>query len=44
MGTGIPTSTVAERYKIGESMDELADYERKREQVDVAIRLELNAT
>lgn len=44
VGTGIPTSTVAERYKAGESVDELAvDYDIRREQVEEAIRCELDA-
>jgi uncharacterized protein (DUF433 family) len=44
VGTGIPTSTVAERYKAGESVDELAqDYDLKRAQIEEAIRCELSA-
>lgn len=44
VGTGIPTATVAERYKAGESVDELAeDYDLRREQVEEAIRCELKA-
>lgn len=44
VGTGIPTATVAERYKAGESVDELAaDYDLGREQVEEAIRCELEA-
>ncbi len=44
VGTGIPTSTVAERYKAGESVDDLAeDYELKRVQIEEAIRCELSA-
>jgi uncharacterized protein (DUF433 family) len=42
--TGIPTATVAERYKAGESVDELAeDYDLKRVQIEEAIRCELRA-
>lgn len=41
-GTGIVTSIVAERYKAGESMDELAkDYGCERGYVEEAIRCEL---
>jgi uncharacterized protein (DUF433 family) len=41
-GTGIPTGILAERYKAGESMDELArDYGRSRIEVEEAIRCEL---
>jgi len=41
-GTGIVTSIVAERYKAGESMDELAkDYRCERGHVEEAIRCEL---
>lgn len=41
-GTGIPTSVIAERYKAGESMDELAkDYDRSRLEIEEAIRCEL---
>lgn len=44
VGTGIPTSTVAERYKAGESVDDLAeDYDLKRVQIEEAIRCELKA-
>ena len=44
VGTGVPTSTVAERYKAGESVDELAeDYDLKRTQIEEAIRCELRA-
>jgi uncharacterized protein (DUF433 family) len=41
-GTGIPTAVVAERYKAGESIDELAeDYGRSRKEIEEAIRCEL---
>jgi uncharacterized protein (DUF433 family) len=41
-GTGIPTAVIAERYKAGESMDELADdYCRQRLDIEEAIRCEL---
>ena len=41
-GTGIPTAVVAERYKAGESVDDLADdYGRKRLEIEEAIRCEL---
>jgi uncharacterized protein (DUF433 family) len=41
-GTGIPTAIVAERYKAGESIDELAeDYGRSRKEIEEAIRCEL---
>jgi len=42
-GTGIPTAIVAERYKAGESMDDLAgDYGRSRMDIEEAIRCELD--
>ena len=42
VGTGIPTSVIAERYKAGESMDDLADdYGRTRLEIEDAIRCEL---
>jgi uncharacterized protein (DUF433 family) len=42
VGTGIPTAAVAERYKAGESIDELAeDYGRSRKEIEEAIRCEL---
>ena len=42
VGTGIPTAVVAERYKAGESVDELAeDYGRSRNEIEEAIRCEL---
>jgi len=41
-GTGIATSVIAERYKAGESMEELADdYGLKRLEIEEAIRCEL---
>ena len=41
-GTGIATSIVAERYKAGESIDELAqDYGCERDYVEEAVRCEL---
>lgn len=41
-GTGIPTAVIAERYKAGESVDDLADdYGRKRLEIEEAIRCEL---
>ena len=43
-GTGITTSTIAERYKAGESINELArDYERNHEEIEEVIRCELKA-
>lgn len=42
-GTGIPTAVIAERYKAGESVDELADdYGRPRLEIEEAIRCELS--
>jgi uncharacterized protein (DUF433 family) len=42
VGTGISTAIVAERYKAGESIDELAeDYGRSRNEIEEAIRCEL---
>lgn len=42
VGTGIPTSVVADRYKAGDSIDELADdYGRPRLNIEEAIRCEL---
>jgi uncharacterized protein (DUF433 family) len=42
-GSGIPTAIVAERYKAGESIDELAeDYGRERLDIEEAIRCELD--
>jgi uncharacterized protein (DUF433 family) len=44
VGTGIPTSIIADRYKTGESIDDLAeDYGRKRFEIEEAIRSELQA-
>lgn len=41
-GTGIPTAMIADRYKAGESVDDLADdYGRKRLEIEEAIRCEL---
>lgn len=41
-GTGIPTAMLAERYKAGESVDELVkDYGRDRLGIEEAIRCEL---
>lgn len=41
-GTGIRTELVAERYKAGESIDELArDYDRNRVEIEEAVRCEL---
>jgi uncharacterized protein (DUF433 family) len=43
VGTGIPTAIIAERYKAGESIDELAeDYGRERNEIEEAIRCELS--
>jgi len=42
VGTGIPTTEVAQRYKAGESITELADdYERSAIEIEDAIRFEL---
>ncbi len=42
-GTGIAIAVIAERYKAGESIDELAaDYGRQRSQIEEAIRCELH--
>lgn len=41
-GTGVPTSAIAERYKAGESVPQLAhDYGRSTEEIEEAIRCEL---
>lgn len=41
-GTGIPTAVIAERYKAGESIEDLAaDYGRDRLEIEEAIRCEL---
>ena len=43
VGTGIPTAVIAERYKAGESVDDLADdYGRRRLEIEEAIRCELS--
>jgi len=43
VGTGIPTAVVAERYKAGESVDDLAgDYGRGRLEIEEALRCELD--
>lgn len=43
-GTGIPTTILAERYKAGDSLDELAeDYGRPKQEIEEAIRYELKA-
>ena len=42
VGTGIPTAVIAERYKAGESVDQLGnDYGRERDEIEEAIRCEL---
>ncbi len=44
IGTGIPTSVIAERYKAGDSIAALvADYERSQDEIEEAIRCELQA-
>jgi uncharacterized protein (DUF433 family) len=41
-GTGIPTLVIADRYKAGESISDLArDYNRPEEEIEEAIRCEL---
>lgn len=43
-GTGLATEVIAERYKAGESIEELArDYERQEEEIEAAVRCELQA-
>jgi uncharacterized protein (DUF433 family) len=43
-GTGLATEVIAERYKAGESIEELArDYERQEEEIEEAVRCELRA-
>jgi uncharacterized protein (DUF433 family) len=43
-GTGLATEVIADRYKAGESIQELAeDYGRPAEEVEEAIRCELEA-
>ncbi|TMA37277.1 MAG: DUF433 domain-containing protein [Deltaproteobacteria bacterium] len=42
VGSGIPTAVIAERYKAGESIQDLAaDYGRAPEEIEEAIRCEL---
>lgn len=42
VGTGIPTAIIAERFKAGETSDQLAhDYGRQRVEIEEAIRCEL---
>ena len=42
IGTGVATAIVAERYKAGESVDELAeDYGCERKNIEEAVRCEL---
>ena len=44
VGTGIPTEVIAERYRAGESIDELAeDYDRTRHEIEEAVRCEFAA-
>jgi uncharacterized protein (DUF433 family) len=41
-GTGIVTAIIAERYRAGESIDELAaDYRRSRQEIEEVIRCEM---
>ena len=43
-GTGLATEVIAERYKAGETVAELAkDYDRKKAEIEEAIRCELRA-
>ena len=43
-GTGLATQLIAERYKAGESISDLAhDYERGNDEIEEAIRCELQA-
>lgn len=43
VGTGVPTAIIAERYKAGESVIDLArDYGRKPNEIEEAIRCELH--
>ena len=43
VGTGIPTNVIAERYKAGESIGDLADdYNRSINDIEEAIRCELS--
>jgi uncharacterized protein (DUF433 family) len=42
VGTGIPTAVIAERYKAGETIGDLArDYRRRPQEIEEAIRYEL---
>lgn len=42
-GTGIPTEILAQRYKAGDSLEELAeDYGRRKEEIEEAIRYEIH--
>lgn len=44
VGTGIPTALIAQRYKAGESIEDLAkDYAREKDEIEEAIRCELQA-
>ena len=44
VGTGIPTALIAQRYKAGESIEDLAkDYAREKDEIEKAIRCELQA-
>jgi uncharacterized protein (DUF433 family) len=44
VGTGLATEVIAERYKAGESIEELArDYDRERDEIEEAVRCELQA-
>jgi uncharacterized protein (DUF433 family) len=44
VGTGIPTSIIAERWETGESIAEIAaDYERSDKEIEEALRYELKA-
>ena len=41
-GTGLATELIAERYKAGESVEDLAkDYEREESEIEEAVRCEL---
>ena len=45
VGTGIPTAVIAERYKAGETIAELAeDYHRTSTEIEEALRCELKRT
>lgn len=42
-GTGVPTEILAQRYKAGDSLEELAeDYGRQRQEIEEAIRYEIH--